>query len=78
MNTKLLINIYIPYTDENFDIFIPVNKKVGTIKNTILSSIKGLGDKQLQLFSLDENTMIEENVYVKNSGIKNGSKLVLL
>lgn len=75
---KILINIYVPYTDEIYDIFIPINKKVGTIKNTILNSIKNLTNKELQLFSIEENKIIEENIYVKNSGIKNGSKLVLL
>ena len=39
---KILINLYIPALDESYDIFIPVNKKVGTIKNIIVGSVKNL------------------------------------
>ena len=78
MNNKILVTIYIPLLDESYDIFIPVNKKVGTIKKTILESIKNLQNKDYLLMNKDDCKVIDENVYVKNSGIQNGSKLILL
>ena len=78
MNNKILVTIYIPLLDESYDIFIPVNKKVGTIKKTILESIKYLQDKSYLLMNKSDCKVIDENVYVKNSGIQNGSKLILL
>ena len=78
MNNKILVTIYIPLLDESYDIFIPVNKKVGTVKKTILESVKNLQNKDYLLMNKDDCKVIDENVYVKNSGIQNGSKLILL
>ena len=78
MNNKILMTISIPLLDESYDIFIPVNKKVGTIKNTIIESIKNLQNKNYLLMNKEDCKIIDENVYVKNSGIQNGSKLILL
>lgn len=78
MNNKILITVYIPLLDESYDIFIPVNKKVGTVKNTIVESIKNLQAKNYLLMKKDDCLVVDENVYVKNSGIQNGSKLILL
>ena len=78
MNNKILVTIFIPLLDESYDIFIPVNKKVGTIKNTIIESIKNLQNKNYLLMNKEDCKIIDENVYVKNSGIQNGSKLILL
>jgi len=78
MNNKILVTISIPLLDESYDIFIPVNKKVGTIKNTIIESIKNLQNKNYLLMNKEDCKIIDENVYVKNSGIQNGSKLILL
>ena len=78
MNNKILVTIFIPLLDESYDIFIPVNKKVGTIKNTVIESIKNLQSKNYLLMNKEDCKVIDENVYVKNSGIQNGSKLILL
>lgn len=78
MNNKILVTVFIPLLDESYDIFIPVNKKVGTIKNTIIESIKNLQSKSYLLMNKNDCKVIDENVYVKNSGIQNGSKLILL
>lgn len=78
MNNKILVTIYIPLLDENYDIFIPVNKKVGVIKKQVVNSIKNLVNKDYLLMNKDDCKVIEENIYVKNSGIQNGSKLILL
>ena len=35
MNNKILIRLYIPLIEEEYDIFIPINKRVGTIKQLL-------------------------------------------
>ena len=77
MNNKMLVIVYVPFLDEEFDIFIPINKKVGTIKNIIISSI-GIDNTNRVLINEEDNKEIENNVYVKNSSIKNGSRLILV
>ncbi|MBP3907006.1 MAG: hypothetical protein J6D12_07835 [Peptostreptococcaceae bacterium] len=78
MNNKILITVFVPLLDENYDLFIPVNKKVGTIKKGIISSIKNLVNKDYLLMLKSNCEVIDDNIYVKNSEIKNGSKLILL
>lgn len=78
MNNKILVTIYIPLLDENYDLFIPINKKVGTIKKGIIDSVKNLANKNYILMLKDSCEKIDDNVYVKNSEIKNGCKLILL
>lgn len=38
MNNKLLISVEIPSIEEEYDLFIPINRKIGTIKKVILES----------------------------------------
>ena len=75
---KILINLYIPSLDENYNLFIPINKKVGTIKNTIISTTKNLVEGSYKLVLLESGAIVDDNVYVKNSGIVNGSRLILI
>ncbi|MBR3117104.1 MAG: hypothetical protein IKF36_04445 [Bacilli bacterium] len=79
MNNKILVVVYVPFVDEEFDLFIPINKKVGTIKNIIISSIHGfdLATGHV-LINEEDSKIVEDNVYVKNSGINNGARLVLI
>ena len=38
-NNKILIQLYIPLIEEEYDIFIPINKRIGTIKQLIEKNI---------------------------------------
>lgn len=78
MNNKILVTVFVPLLDENYDLFIPVNKKVGTVKKGIIDSIKNLADKNYLLMLKSNCEVIDDNIYVKNSEIKNGCKLILL
>lgn len=75
---KILINLYIPSLDKNYNMFIPINKKVGTIKSTIIRTTKNLVEGNYKLLLLDSGNIVDDNVYIKNSGIVNGSRLILL
>lgn len=81
---KILIELSVPYIEENYNIFIPINKKVGTVKKNILQSITEITDNNIfenstfNLYDSETGIKYTNNVYVKDSGIKNGSKLMLL
>ncbi|MBQ3475009.1 MAG: hypothetical protein IJH20_02435 [Bacilli bacterium] len=79
MNNKILVVIYSPLVDKEFDVFIPINKKVGTIKNIISQSINflDLGSEHI-IINKEDNKIVDDNVYVVNSGIKNGARLILI
>ena len=75
----MLVVVYSPLIDEEYDIFIPINKKVGTVKKIIIDSINYFDDSTSHvLINKEDNKVIDENVYVKESGIKNGARLILI
>ena len=83
MNNKILIIVYVPMIEKEFNIYIPTVKKVGTVKNLILKLIEEESDNTFvndgYKFLYDKLTgnKIEDNQYVKHSKIRNGSKLIL-
>lgn len=81
---KILISIYVPLLDKSYDVFIPINKKIGTIKKYLIDSINELSDYSLgdnvkmNLYNKDDCKLYDSNIYIKNSNIVNGSVLMLL
>lgn len=80
---KLLISVEVPSIEQNFDLFIPINKKVGTIKKYIISSIGDLSGNLLKNSSfsfvdIDTGIRYKNDVYVKESGIKNGARIMMV
>lgn len=81
---KLLVIVYVPLLDEKYDVFIPINKKIGTIKKIIINTINELTNNSLtniekmRLYDKDSSKLYDNNIYVKNSNIVNGTVLMLL
>ncbi len=80
---KLLISIDVPSIEQHFDLFIPINKKMGTIKQYIIKSIHELSggilnEKNYLFFDIDTGVKYGNNVYVKDSGIKNGARIIMV
>lgn len=82
---KFLITVIIPNAEMEFDIYVPNCRKVGTIKKFILEAISDLTDKVYDkpfnsVRFLDRNTAIEydNNMLVKDTNIKNGTKIVII
>lgn len=81
---KILVLVYVPLLEQQYDILIPINRKVGTIKNLIANTVVELSDGNFQpdgnfkLYDKKTGKKIDNDVYVKNSGIVNGTKLILL
>lgn len=81
---KLLVKIYVPLVEEEYDIYIPINKKIGCIKTKIIDSISELSNvnlsdiQNLKLYDQETGGSFDNNIYVKDSSIRNGTKLLLL
>lgn len=83
MNNKLLISVEIPSIEKNYDLFIPINKKMGTIKSIIVSSIIDLSngifkERKYSFIDIDTGVNYKNDVYVRDSGIKNGARIMLV
>ena len=83
MDNKLLINVSVPIIEDNFDLFIPINKKVGIVKELIINSVIDLTfgifkpNDKMELYVKENGRLLDNDVYVKEANIFNGEKLVL-
>lgn len=83
-NNKLLVVVSVPLLEEEYDIYIPINKKIGTIKNIIIEQIASITEvdisllKQLSLYDKYSTNILHNDMLVKQSEISNGSKILLM
>ena len=84
MNNKILIEIEIPSIEKRYDVFIPINKKVGTIKKLLEQALIELTDKAYQItedanfYSKEDGEMYNVNHTVRDTNLKNGSRIILI
>lgn len=81
---KILIELEIPLIEKKYDLFIPVNKKIGTIKTLIEKSLIELTDikyeirEDANLYSKDTGEIYDVNKTVKDTDLQNGSRIILI
>lgn len=81
---KVLVVVYVPFIEEKYELYIPINKKIGTIRNLIIKSINEMSDniltnnQVLRLYSNDTGDVLPNNIFVKDCNIVNGTTLVLI
>lgn len=81
---KILITVYVPLIEAKYEMFIPINKKIGTVKELIIKSINEMSDNALnenqvlKLYNNDTGDVLPNNVYVRDSKMVNGTTLVLI
>ena len=64
----------------DFEIYIPVNEKVGNISKLINSTMFDSIDleKNFSIINVEDGTCYKKNVLVRDTNIKNGTKLLLV
>ena len=78
-DNKLLVNLYVLSLDKNFECFVPVNDKVGNVSKLLGKNFFGmLADKNYVLLNLSNGKVYNNNDLVRNTDIKNGTKLILI
>jgi len=81
---KVLIKVYVPLIEREFDIYVPINKKIGIIKKIIVNTINEITELNLQekrpvkLYDKVTGLGLDNDIYVKDSSIRNGTQLILL
>lgn len=77
---KVLVNLYIVSLSKNFEIFIPINEKVGNIvkllDSTLFDSIST--SKNNIIMNMDSGVCYKNNDIVRDTDIRNDTNLVLL
>jgi hypothetical protein len=81
---KILIELEIPLIEKKYDLFIPINKKVGTIKTLIETALVELTDnayipkEDTNFFSKETGEIYDVNKTVRDTDLKNGSRIILI
>ena len=77
---KVLVNLYILSLGMNFEIYIPVNEKVGNISKLINSTMFDSIDmeKNFTILNVEDGTCYKANTLIRDTNIKNGTKLLLV
>ena len=82
MKNKFLIELKVPRYNIKLNLYIPNNRKMGTIKKYIyeyINEITNYKSDTSNLIMIDGNTGVEydSDLYVKDTNIKNGSKIII-
>ena len=81
---KILLEVFVPLIEEEYDIFVPVNKTMGTIKKVIEKGIIDLSDHQYEikkgtnLYSKETGEIYHVNMKLTETDLKNGSQIILI
>lgn len=84
MKNKILIELIVPDIDETYNVYIPINKKIG---NVIILLAKAVSEFQMKEFEENNHNCLYDgetgnkytiNDLVRNTNIRNGSRLILM
>lgn len=84
INNKVLVKLIVPEIDKNYDLFLPINRKIGNIINLLNKTINELSNGEFLLSSTNSlyNSVTKEkylpDILLANTNIRNGSVLILL
>ena len=82
MEYKVLIKLYVPVIEEEYEMYIPINKTIGEISILLCKIVNDLS----KVYPLKNNACLcnrrsgyiyDKNILVRESDIKNGSELIL-
>ena len=81
---KILICLYIPLIEKKYDLYLPINKKVGTIKTLIEEGLLEITENdyvispETNFYSKATGQVYDVNQTVKDTDLKNGSRIILV
>lgn len=85
MNNKILIKVIVPLLEENFEIYIPVNKRISTVIKLIEKSLNEITNgyyptqkENSVIIDEESGSVFDVNLTVKESKMINGSKIILI
>ena len=84
MNNKFLVELVVPALELNYDVFIPVNLKIGNVIelcSKVIADFSGgyfnISDMNV-LYNGKTGELYGSNILVRNTDIRNGTRLILM
>lgn len=84
MNNKLLVTIIVPFLEEKYEVFIPINKRVSNVIQLIERALKEMTNgyypskEDSVIIDAESGNVFDVNITVKETKMVNGSKIILL
>lgn len=85
MNNKVLVTIKIPDIEKEYNVFLPINKKLGNILYLLNKAIRELNNnKEIfnqntnNIYNLDTGKSYDLDKLLYETDIRNGSRLILI
>ncbi len=83
---KILVKLYVPMMEEQYDLWLPINRKIYKVIKLLIKSINEFSDGY---YNPDKNQMpllydkvtakpYDANLSVKENNIKNGTEIILI
>lgn len=83
MKNKVLVQVVVPDIEESYDIYIPVNRKVGNVIGLLTKAISELTSgvysisKKTELYNVETGETYLMDTLILDTNIRNGTKLIL-
>ncbi len=84
MHNKILIVLEVPSIEKNFNVFLPINKKISSLIVLLTKAISELtaGGYKIRgnerLYNKINGLKYEGDIYLKDSDLSNGSIVILI
>ena len=84
LENKVLVLVNVPKLESTYDMYIPVNRKIINVIAMIKNSLKDLSqgafnpNENYVLYNKETGASYDVNILVRDSDIRNGSKVILL
>ena len=81
---KVLVKLYVPIIEEQYDILVPVNRRIYNVIKLLTKGINELSSgyytpsQKPKLYDKITAIAYDENISIRESNIRNGTELILL
>ena len=81
---KVLVKVYFPAIDEQYSVWIPLNKRIYNITLLLLKGVNELSDTEYlpksmpSLYNKENGMHYNVNTLLKDTDIRNGTELILI
>ena len=84
MMNKLLVKLYVPSLEEEYNVWIPLNKRIGGIVLLLVKAINEISggiykpSKTPVLYDKITAMPYDMNLHIQDTNIRNGSEIILI
>lgn len=80
---RILIRVYVPQLEKKYDVWIPINRTIYTITNSLMKGISSLNKIELEeeyimnLYNKENSEIYEPSKKIIETDIRNGTELIM-